>query len=284
MEPKKARNYCDWTHSMRTTITLLILLSVTLVPALAQGPPLNATPEQLFEQGMNAISGSSVNRNDSDAVEYFRRSAQKGYAPAQVVLGYFYDTGTLVAGDQSEAADWYRKAADQGDPLAQWSLGRLYFLGNGLHQDYKEAERWLKPAADNDNPFAAYLLGRVMQDRDYTKAPEYFLKAARQGLPQAQYRYAVALKDGRGVPQDRFKAYVWFLIAVDGSYSTSVINTSDIESTLTTDQIDRAKAKARALEQTVSRSVAAHHCCTGWIGEFDDVPLPPPPKLQRFCR
>jgi uncharacterized protein len=268
---------------MRKTITLLILFSVPLLPAFAQGPPLNATAQELFDHGMNALSGSSVNRNDSDAVELFRRSAQKGYAPAQVVLGYFYDTGTLIAGDQTEAADWYRKAADQGDPLAQWSLGRLYFLGNGPRQDYKEAERWLKPAADDNNPFAAYLLGRVMLDRDYTKAPGYFLKAARQGLPQAQYRYAVALKEGRGVPQDRFKAYIWFLVAVDATYTTSTIDLSDIESTLTTAQIDQAKAKARVLEGKVSRSVMAHGC-TGWIGEFDDVPLPPPPKLQRFCR
>jgi uncharacterized protein len=268
---------------MRTTLTLFFLVSAMAASSLGQGPPLNATPEELFDHGMNALSGSSVNRNDSDTVELFRRSAQKGYAPAQVVLGYFYDTSTLIAGDQSEAADWYRRAADQGDTLAQWSLGRLYFLGNGLRQDYKEAERWLKPAADHGDPFANFLLGRVMQERDYTKAPDYFLKAARQGLPQAQYHYAMALKDGRGVPQDRFKAYVWFLIAVDGSNTTSTVDLTEIESKLTSDQIEQAKTKARALEGKFARSVTARGC-TGWTGEFDDVPLPPPPRLQRFCR
>jgi len=268
---------------MRPMMPLCILLMVVVATTSAQGPPLNANAEELFDHGMNALAGSSVTRNDSDTVELFRRSAQKGYAPAQVVLGYFYDTGTLIAGDQNEAADWYRKAADQGDPLAQWSLGRLYFLGNGPRQDYKEAERWLKPAAEQGDPFANYLLGRVMQDRDYTKAPDYFLKAARQGLPQAQYHYAVALKDGRGIPQDRFKAYVWFLIAVDGANATSTVDLTDIESKLTTDQVEKAKSRARALEGKFSRSVTARGC-TGWVGEFDDVPLPPPPRLQRFCR
>jgi len=265
---------------MRAITTALLLLCATLT--VAQGPPLNGTPEQLFDAGMNALSGSANTQNSFAAVDYFRKSADKGYAPAQVVMGYFADDGTLIAANASETAEWYRKAADQGDVLAQWLLGRLYVIGSGLPQDYSAAQRILLSPAEQGNPFAALLLGRVMLDRDYSKAPRWFRVAAEQGLPAAQFQYATALRDGRGVPQDRLQAYVWFLIAQDGGYPAAN-DLSALDGILSRDQIDRAKEKARQLEDSVSRSVAAHGC-SGWPGELDEIPSPPPPRLQHFCR
>jgi len=265
---------------MRTFTAALLLFCATL--ALAQGPPLNGTPEQLFDAGMNALSGSTNTQNSFAAVDYFRKSANKGYAPAQVVMGYFADDGTLIAANANDAAEWYRKAADQGDVLAQWLLGRLYVIGSGLPRDYAAAQQILTSPAEQGNPFAALILGRVKLDRDYTQAPKWFRIAAGQGLPAAQFQYAIALRDGRGVSQDRFEAYVWFLIAQDAGYPASN-DLSALDGILSRDQIDRAKEKARKLEDSVSRSVAARGC-TGWPGELDEIPTPPPPRIQRFCR
>ncbi len=196
---------------MRAVFVFIVFYTASAITSFAQGPPLNGSPEQLFDAGMNAISGSAGTRDYLAAIEYFRRSAQKDYAPAQVALGYFYETGQIVAADQNQAADWYRKAAEQGDPLAQWLLGRLYFIGSGLARDYSAAQKWLTLSAKQGNPFAAYLLGGVMVERDHSKAPHWFHVAAQQGLPQAQYRYARALKEGYGIERDRVEAYVWFL-------------------------------------------------------------------------
>jgi uncharacterized protein len=173
---------------MRLFFSWLLLLGAALAPSFAQGPALNGTPEQLFDAGMNSIPGSAGTHDAFAAIDYFRLSAERGYGPAQAVLGYFYDPGRLVAGDPTQAADWYRKAAQQGDPLAQWLLGGLYFAGSASSQDYSAAQKWLSQSANQNNPFAAYLLGMVMLERDYTKAPRWFRRAAEQGLPQAQYR------------------------------------------------------------------------------------------------
>lgn len=259
-----------------------MLTAVLTGLSFAQGPPLNATSEQLFSAGMNALMGSSNTRNNFAAVDYFRKSADKGYAPAQVMMGYFADTGTILVPDANDAASWYRKAADQEDPLAQWLLGRLYVIGSGLPQDYSLAQRILTPPAEQGNPFAALLLGKVMLDRDYAQAPKWFRVAAEQGLPAAQFFYARALRDGRGIPQDRFEAYVWFLVAMDAGYSAAN-EVSGLDGYLTADQIDRAKERARKLEDSVSRPVTAHGC-TGWDGELNETPTPPPPSVQRFCR
>jgi hypothetical protein len=160
----------------------------------------------------------------------------------------------------------------------------MYFLGGAVPRDPDAAQKWLKMSADQNNPFGAYYLGRLMADRDYTKAPRLYKLAADQGLPQAQYFYAKALKDGRGIAQDRFASYIWYTISADAGYSQAGIDLGELNNGgyLTSDQINDAKAKARDLEQTVIRAVTARGC-SGWDGEFDEFPAPPPPKLQRFC-
>ena len=194
-----------------------MILSVFLVLwstiALAQ----SSSPDALYERGMDAITGVGPSRNDALGIEMFRRSSDLGFGPAQIALAYHYETGTFLARDPGQAVDLYRKAAQTGDPLAGWLAGRLYFLGTGGTRDLDAAQKWLKISAGQNNAYGAYYLGRLMADRDYTKAPALYKIAAEQGLPQAQYFYAKTLKDGRGVPQDRFTAYVWFTIATDAS-------------------------------------------------------------------
>ncbi len=265
---------------MRHTIAIVCFVLISLL-ATAQ----SNSPEALYERGMDAISGAGISRNDLQALDYFRRSAELGYGPAQVVMGYFFETGTITTGSQSQAVEWYRKAAQQGDVLAEWMLGRRYYLGGGVPQDPIAAEKWLRPAADQGNPFAAYYLARIMADRDYTKAPALYKVAADQGITAAQYLYAKALKDGRGIAQDRFNAYVWLVVALDGGYSLAQTDLSELDNggALTQAQIADAKGQAREVEQTAIRAVSARGC-TGWDGELGEFPTPPPPKIQRFCR
>jgi TPR repeat protein len=257
--------------------TILVLLSTI---AVAQ----SSSPEALYDRGMDAITGVGPSRNDSQGIDYFRHSAAIGYGPAQIALGYYYETGTFLTRDPSQAIDLYRKAAQQGDPLAGWLVGRLYFLGTAGVGDREAARKWLKLSADQNNAYGAYYLGRLMMDKDYTKAPALFKIGADQGLPQAQYFYAKTLKDGRGIPQDRFTAYVWYTIAADAGYAVAGADLNEIDGGgyLTMDQISQAKAKARDMEQVVIRAVTARGC-SGWDGEFDEYPTPPPPKLHRFC-
>jgi TPR repeat protein len=262
----------------RTILTSILVLWSTI--ALAQ----SNSPDALYERGMDAISGIGTSLNDAQGLDYFRRSSDLGYGPAQIALAYYYETGTVVTSNPSQAVDLYRKAAQQGDPLAAWLAGRHYFLGIGVPRDLDAAQKLFKMSTEQNNAYGAYYLGRLMADRDFTKAPALYKIAADLGLPQAQYFYAKALKDGRGIPQDRFTAYVWYSIASDAGNAAASADLSELDrgGSFTTDQIQQAKAKARDLEQVVIRAVTARGC-SGWDGEFDEFPTPPPPKLQRFC-
>lgn len=237
----------------------------------------------LFEEGMNRIVGTGYSRSDLTALDYFHRSADLGYVPAQVVMGYFAETGLLRPQDGYEAAAWYSKAAAKGDPLAQWVLGRQYFTGTGESRDLNEAERWLRESATQGDPFAAYLLGSVELERqDYTTAAASFRKAAERGLPQAQRQLGLLLKTGRGVPEDKPEAYVWLLLSFEAGNKTVGDDLKQLEADLGSSLVEQAKTKARGLQTTVARSVVARGC-TGWTGEFDPVPTTPPPQVQKFC-
>ena len=264
---------------MISILMMSILMVWSAAPAWAQ----STSPDALYERGMDAITGIGTSRNDAQGVDYFRRSAELGYGPGQIALGYYYETGSFLTRDPAQALDLYRKAAQQGDPLAGWLVGRLYFLAGSLHNP-DAARKWLKQAADQNNAFGAYYLGRLMADQDYTKAPALYKIAADQGLPQAQYLYAKALRDGRGIPQDRLTAYIWFTVANDAGYAAAgpEVNALDRGGFFSMDQISTARAQAHDLEQVVIRAVTARGC-SGWDGEFDEFPTPPPPQLQRFC-
>jgi TPR repeat protein len=268
---------------MRNVFYVLIL-SALATSLHAQLKPVGLNAPGLFEQGMNLLQGGQDTQRDVDAIDDFRRSAELGYAPAQVVLGYFYDTGKVLTQEPGQALYWYKRAAAQNDPLAQRLVGEVVLSGRTGPVDRNEAGAWLTKSASQGDPFAAYLLGRIFLDRqDYATAARWFRPAAMAGLPQAQRQLALLLKDGRGVQQDRVEAYVWLLVAADVLHNSGSEELSEVETALDSYQISAAKLKARALAQRTSRAVTAHGC-TGWEGEFDTMPAPPPPFLQQMCR
>src|SRR3982750_1684342 len=86
------------------------------------------------------------------------------------------------------------------------------------------------------------------------------------------------LKEGLGTKVDKFEAYVWLLISFDAGFTRGAADLAALEAALGSTQLEQAKNRARDLERSVTRSVAAHGC-TGWDGEFGTIPKPPPPEL-----
>jgi uncharacterized protein len=262
-------------------LTLVVCLGAG-VASQAQTAGLDAP--QLFQKGMNALTGSRVTQSGANAIEYFRRSADLGYSPAQVVLGYFSETGTFAPREPAQAVSLYKKAAQQDDPLAAWLAGRMIVAGLVAPRDLNEAAALLKSSAEQGNPFGEYLLGKVdLERQQFSQAAEWLRQAAEQGLPQAQLQLARLLRDGQGVPMDRSQAYVWMLLSNRAGDPDAAQDLQQLEANLGATEIERAKTRAQEVEGSATRAVAAHGC-TGWLGEFADIPTPPPPDLQRFCR
>lgn len=84
----------------------------------------------------------------TEAIKYFEKAAEQGYALAQSYLGWCYEEGKGVKQDYTQAVSWYRKAAEQGDAIAQYNLGVYYSKGRGVNQDYAQAVYWYRKAAE----------------------------------------------------------------------------------------------------------------------------------------
>jgi TPR repeat protein len=62
-------------------------------------------------------------------------------------LGTFYQNGLLVEQNYSQAILWYEKAANKGYAAAMYGLGGLYFNGLGVKKDPDKGTMWFTRAA-----------------------------------------------------------------------------------------------------------------------------------------
>ena len=118
----------------------------------------------------------------AQGIEWIRKAAAHGFAPAELQLGQIYDFGFGAGQDDRQALEWYRTAAAHGSAAAQRAVGEFYRKGRAVAADAAEAARWFRRAADGDDLRAQYQLGQM-----------YF--------------------DGTGVARDYASAYVWFSVA-----------------------------------------------------------------------
>ena len=149
-------------------------------------------------------------RNFNEAVEWFQKSANGGYAPAQNALGVAYSRGYGVPLNDEIAWQWLQKAASQnyapaitntgafhtrgfnnkqnysqallafskaealGDPIAMTNIGIMYYHGYGVVDNLQQAEAWYRKGLAAGDIEAALRLRDVFFNAQYKK----FIKIA----------------------------------------------------------------------------------------------------------
>ncbi|KAF9901214.1 hypothetical protein EC991_006413 [Linnemannia zychae] len=136
-------------------------------------------------------------------------SASQGDINAQVALGDRYRKGDGVNQDYQEAMDWYLKAAEQNNSQAQFMIGVLYFQHNGFEQFLHLNQ------GDGDSVRADSTI-----PKDNAKALEWFLKAAHQGLADAQFGVAITMQGMNPSPDPETIATVldWYRKAANQNH------------------------------------------------------------------
>ena len=101
-------------------------------------------------------TGLGVPQNYAEAVKWFRKGAEQGYARAQNNLGVMYATGHGVANNYEEALKWFRKSAEQAEPYpdATNTLGLMFERGMGVTPDLVQAYLWYSLAVEQGNEFS----------------------------------------------------------------------------------------------------------------------------------
>jgi len=119
-------------------------------------------PEAYFLLGQFYHNGQAgLEINYEEAVKWYRKAAEKGYALGQTNLGVMYVNGQGVEKDYSEAIKWYRKAAEQKNAIAQNNLAAMYEDGHGVTKDLSTAIYWYRKAAKKGQKTAKENLKRL---------------------------------------------------------------------------------------------------------------------------
>lgn len=147
-----------------------------------------------------------VEASAQKAAEWFRKSAEAGYAPAQNNLGVMLGDGDGVEKDPVLALHWLKKAWKGGDSCAPQNIAITYRdMGN-----LSRAFHWFQKCAETGDDDAVLQVGihhfwGKGTRKDYTKAIECYEKAMKgkniseASRDDANYYLALAYVEGKGV-------------------------------------------------------------------------------------
>jgi uncharacterized protein len=155
------------------------------------------------------------------SIKDLEAQANKNNAEALYQLATLYSTGNGISENQLKAFQLFKKSADLENVDAMEQLGLIFRDGtSAVKINDIESLKWFIKAADkgsmpaNHNIGFAYYHGRgVKQDRK--KAYEYFIKSAESGLLQSQMIVAAQLYRGDGIPKDLKESFKWSLKAAE---------------------------------------------------------------------
>ena len=200
--------------------TSIIVLTVTIFSFAAHGNSYinrirknaeSGDSDAQFLLGVRYYFGKGVQKNYSEAVNWFLKAAQQEHMKAEFNLGVCYYFGKGVEKDFVKAVSWYRKAAEKGFPNAQYYLAKCFYHGDGVGKDLLTAKLWYHKAAEKGFAKAQYVLGNICcwVNFDFKNGIYWYRKAAEQGHADAQFQLGKCYAVGIGVPQDEWEAKGW---------------------------------------------------------------------------
>jgi TPR repeat protein len=174
--------------------------------------------------------GSVAEKNDDEALRWFKSAAEKGHLNSQFNLGVIYAKGRGgVTQDYAESFKWYKMAAGQGDISAQSTVAMMYAKGIGTAKNEKEAVNWYHRAAVQGHTNSQYILGNMFLKgkgvpQDEIEAFEWFQQAAESGHINAQITLGYMYGKGKGTDRDDVEAFNWYLKAAEQGHPNAQYN------------------------------------------------------------
>ena len=114
-------------------------------------------PDAQFNLGQAYKLGRGVQIDPAQALEWFRKAADKGHLKAQDNYGI----GLFQAGRRAEALPWLERSSARGEARAQLVLGTMLFNGDGVKTDYPRAYALMTRASQAGLPSASETLAQM---------------------------------------------------------------------------------------------------------------------------
>ena len=180
--------------------------------------------DDMYQQGImyynhQTTSKNSITEDLKEALNWYRKAADKGNPLAMCDIGHMYEHGLGVKTDKESALKWYQKAADAGIAKAKKKVDELmqqvphqkktqqstyavpkahdktkltgeemYRLGNQCHNSGhdNEAIEWYKQDATKGYVAAMYHLGNIYENSNREESIKWYTQAADAGHKLAQ--------------------------------------------------------------------------------------------------
>jgi hypothetical protein len=185
-------------------------------------------------------------KNYEKAFNLYYKLANRGDTEAQMCLGILYQFGEGILQNSTEAAKWVDLSAEKGDAEAEFNLGTIYYQGKCVNANYDQGVEWLKSSAKKGHSEAQYYLGSAYYvNKNYAESFKFLKSAAENGHLDAQRYIGVMYFTGKGVKQNIISSYMWLSISSSTGNTESIEFRNTISKTMTQDQIEKGKIKAR---------------------------------------
>lgn len=159
--------------------------------------------------------GNGVAKNKEEAAKWFQLAADKEMPEALCNLGNMYHKGEGgIKKDDSKAVQLFRKAGDMGYAEAWFRLGSEFSYGDSKVRNFYRKGAKLGHAGCQSG-IAWYYLSEFYE---YDEALRWYTMAANQGWPMAQYNIGVMYEKGLGMDKDLQKAFSMYLAAASNGH------------------------------------------------------------------
>lgn len=150
-------------------------------------------PPALTNIGISFMNGAGISRSTRRATLFFKMASEMGEPTAQMHLGAMYAKGIFLQQNDSLALYWYRKSADKGVAESMVAAGRLLMYSDNIEKDIDAAGEYFRNAAIKENAEGLYLYGtylrkhkRRFRDPILGVADDCIVKAAQLGYNEAE--------------------------------------------------------------------------------------------------
>lgn len=197
---------------------LLLLFAASVVCSCSDSEPVQTTltPQQKYERAASLLKPNSEREapDYAGAFSLLQQAADADYLPAILDLAGVFLEGSRdgsVKKDRAKALQLYRRAVEMG------STDALYYCGFILHEEKKteEAISYFSKAAKAGLPEAQYRLGRILMRQDNPDAVALIRLAATSNrasvVASAAYTMGAIYQDGKlGQSADMQQAVSWY--------------------------------------------------------------------------
>lgn len=233
----------------------LLLCGLAVFPAAAA--ELDAEYKQL------APVMEALEKGDASSLNALEPFLQQGNSVAYVLMGTLYEEGKVTPKDETKAVEYFQKSADKGNQMGQVYLADMLLKGTGIDQNVSKAKELYWQAANGENPQlkidALKKLAQIQELELSFTINRLFYEAAMQGDSLAMVSLANQCYQDSDLPC----SYVWYALAAQTKAFEQPEKQEKIQKLLdlikgemTLNQITEAEKKIKEMQAVISPAVS----------------------------